>query len=92
VQARVVSMPSWSLFQGQSAEYRESVLPARVKKRVTVEAAASLGWRQWAGDEGIIIGVDRFGASAPGGEVMKHLGFTPENVAGAALKLLGKGT
>ena len=92
VQARVVSMPSWSLFQGQSPEYRESVLPARVKKRVTVEAAASLGWRQWAGDEGIIIGVDRFGASAPGGEVMKHLGFTPENVAGAALKLLGKGT
>jgi transketolase len=91
VRARVVSMPAWNLFQAQSAEYRESVLPARVKKRVTVEAGASLGWRQWAGDEGVIIGVDRFGASAPGGEVMKHLGFTPEHVASAAMKLIGKG-
>jgi transketolase len=90
VKARVVSMPSWSLFKAQSAEYRESVLPSAIKKRVTVEAGASLGWREWAGDEGIVIAVDRFGASAPGAEVLKHLGFTPENVAAAALRLLGK--
>jgi transketolase len=90
VKARVVSMPSWNLFKAQSAEYRESVLPGAIEKRVTVEAGASLGWREWAGDEGSIIAVDRFGASAPGAEVLKHLGFTPENVAASALGLLGK--
>src|SRR5579883_2399755 len=90
VRARVVSMPAWNLFQAQSAEYRQSVLPASVKKRVAVEAAASLGWREWAGAEGIVIGIDRFGASAPGAEVMRHFGFTAENVAAAAMKLMAK--
>jgi len=90
VKARVVSMPSWSLFEGQDAAYRESVLPRGVRKRVTVEAGSPVGWHRWAGDEGTVIGVERFGASAPGQDVLTHLGFTPEHVAAAALRLLGK--
>ncbi len=90
VNARVVSMPSWSLFEAQEDSYRESVLPRSIKKRVTVEAASPIGWHRWAGDEGAVIGVERFGASAPGQEVLEHLGFTPDRVAAAALRLLGK--
>jgi transketolase len=90
VKARVVSMPSWELFDAQDDAYRESVLPKRIKKRVTVEAAASLGWRRWAGDEGTVIGIDRYGASAPGEEIFRHLGITAERVAAEALRLLGK--
>jgi transketolase len=90
VKARVVSMPSWSLFESQEDSYRESVLPRGIKKRVTVEAASPIGWHRWAGDEGTVIGVERFGASAPGQEVLEHLGFTPDRVAAAALRLLGK--
>ncbi len=90
VKARVVSMPSWSLFEAQEDSYRESVLPRGIKKRVTVEAGSPLGWRRWAGDEGSIIGVERFGASAPGQDVLAHLGFTADRVAAAALRLLGK--
>jgi transketolase len=90
VKARVVSMPSWSLFEAQDASYRESVLPRGIRKRVTVEAASPLGWRQWAGDEGAVIGVERFGASAPGQEVLAHLGFTADHVTATALRLLGK--
>ena len=90
VKARVVSMPSWSLFEAQEESYRESVLPRSIRKRVTVEAASPIGWHRWAGDEGAVIGVERFGASAPGQEVLEHLGFTPERVAAAALRVLGK--
>jgi len=90
VKARVVSMPSWSLFEAQEDAYRESVLPRGIKKRVTVEAASPIGWHRWAGDEGAVIGVERFGASAPGQEVLAHLGFTADHVAAAALRLLGK--
>jgi transketolase len=90
VKARVVSMPCWSLFEAQDASYRESVLPRGIKKRVTVEAGSPIGWHRWAGDEGAVIGVERFGASAPGQDVLTHLGFTPEHVAAAALRLLGK--
>ncbi len=90
VRARVVSMPSWSLFEVQDASYRESVLPRNIKKRVTVEAASPIGWHRWAGDEGAVIGLERFGASAPGQEVLDHLGFTADHVASAALRLLGK--
>ncbi|HTS30793.1 MAG TPA: transketolase [Bryobacteraceae bacterium] len=90
VKARVVSMPSWSLFEAQDDSYRESVLPRGIKKRVTVEAASPLGWHRWAGDEGSIIGVGRFGASAPGQDVLAHLGFTADRVTAAALRLLGK--
>ena len=90
VKARVVSMPSWDLFAAQDASYRESVLPKRIKARVAVEAGSPLGWHRWAGDEGAVIGVERFGASAPGEEVLQHLGFTPEHVASAALRVLGR--
>jgi transketolase len=90
VKARVVSMPSWNLFAAQDESYRESVLPKAIKKRVTIEAASSLGWREWAGDEGTIIGLDHYGASAPGDEILKHFGFTAEHVTSAALRLLGR--
>jgi transketolase len=90
VKARVVSMPSWNLFEAQDDAYRESVLPKAVRKRVTVEAGATMGWHKWAGDEGVMIGLDRYGASAPGEEIMRNLGFTPEHVTSAALGLLGR--
>ncbi|MBV8551194.1 MAG: transketolase [Acidobacteriaceae bacterium] len=90
VKARVVSMPSWNLFESQDEAYRESVIPKSSKKRVTVEAGTPYGWHRWAGDEGIIIGIDHFGASAPGAEIMKHFGFTAEHVTCAALQLLGR--
>ena len=90
VNARVVSMPSWELFGAQDAAYRESVLPPAVRKRVTVEAASPFGWERWAGDEGAIVGINRYGASAPGEEIFQHLGLTPENVAATALRVLGR--
>jgi transketolase len=90
VKARVVSMPSWELFKWQDEGYRESILPKAIRKRVTVEAASTMGWAQWAGDEGVIIGIDHYGASAPGAEIMKNFGFTAEHVTSAALRLLGR--
>ncbi len=90
VKARVVSMPSEYLFDAQDEGYRESILPRSIKKRVTVEAGSSYGWHKWAGDEGTIIGIDHFGASAPGAEVMEKFGFTAEHVTSAALRLLGR--
>jgi len=90
VKARVVSMPSWELFDAQDQAYRESVLPKAVKKRVAVEAASPFGWHRWVGDEGSIIGVGTYGASAPGDEILKHYGFTAEHVTAAALRLLGR--
>jgi transketolase len=90
VKARVVSMPSWELFAEQTEAYRESVLPKRIKARVSIEAASPFGWQRWAGDDGVVIGVDRFGASAPGEEVMQHLGITAEHVTSAALRVLGR--
>lgn len=76
----VVSMPSFDLFEKQSAEYKESVLPKAVTKRVAIEAAASFGWERYVGTEGKTITIDHFGASAPGGLVLEKFGFTPENV------------
>ena len=90
VNARVVSMPGWNLFAAQDEAYRERILPAALKKRVTVEAAATFGWERWAGGEGTIIGIDHFGASAPGEEIMEHFGMTAEHVTSAALALLGR--
>ena len=81
---RVVSLPSFELFEAQEAAYRRSVLPAEVKARVTVEAGATLGWERYAGDRGVIVGLDRFGASAPGDDVMRELGFTVDAVVAAA--------
>ena len=90
VKARVVSMPSGNLFAAQDGPYRESVLPKGVRKRVTVEAGATMGWDKWAGDEGTIIGIDHYGASAPGDVILRNFGFTAEHVTAAALQLLGR--
>jgi transketolase len=91
VRVRLVSMPSWELFAEQSEEYRESVLPRKVGARLAVEAARSFGWERWVGTDGAILSVDRFGASAPGGIVLKEYGFTVDHVVERALALLGKG-
>ena len=80
IDARVVSMPCWELFRAQSPDYREEVLPAKVKARLSIEAGSPLGWREWVGDGGRVIGIDRFGASAPFEENFKHYGFTVEHV------------
>jgi transketolase len=90
VKARVVSMPSWNLFEHQSDEYKAKVLPPDVKARVAVEQASTFGWSQYVGPSGIVIGMRRFGASAPIKDLQKKFGFTTENVVAAARKALGK--
>jgi transketolase len=90
VKARVVSFPSWHFFETQDAAYQESVLPKAITKRVTVEAASRFGWHRWAGTDGTTIGIDHFGASAPGDLILKNFGFTAEHVTAAALRLVGK--
>lgn len=86
---RVVSMPSWELFDAQDKAYRESVLPKAVTKRLAVEAAASFGWCKYVGSDGDTVSVDTFGVSAPGGTIMEKFGFTTENVLSRAKALLG---
>ncbi|HME60627.1 MAG TPA: transketolase, partial [Candidatus Binatia bacterium] len=88
IQARVVSMPSWKLFDEQPREYRDSVLPPAIRPRLAVEAALPLGWHRYVGDGGDVIGVERFGASAPGNVVMEKFGFTVDHVVERALALL----
>jgi transketolase len=90
IKARVVSMPSWGLFESQSDEYKAKVLPPDVKARVAVEQAATFGWSQYVGPTGTIIGMRRFGASAPIKDLQKKFGFTTENVVAAARKAIGK--
>jgi transketolase len=89
VAARVVSMPSWELFDAQEREYKDSVLPPNVETRVSVEAGVTMGWERYAGFKGASVGIDRFGASAPGETVLERLGITSEKVANEALELLG---
>lgn len=86
---RVVSMPSWELFEAQDAAYKESVLPKVVTKRLSVEAGVSMGWSKYVGIEGDSVSIDRFGASAPGGVMMEKFGFTIDNVLAKAKALLG---
>ncbi|MBV8369109.1 MAG: transketolase [Candidatus Eremiobacteraeota bacterium] len=86
--ARVVSMPSWKLFDAQDEAYRNSVLPAEVKARMSIEAGATLGWSKYVGDRGIAFGLDHFGTSAPAADIAKDYGFTPEHVADVAAGLL----
>ncbi len=86
---RVVSMPCWEIFDEQSQDYRDSVLPKGVKKRLAVEAGVSMGWCRYVGDEGDTICVDRFGASAPAEVIFEKLGFTVDNVVAKAKALLG---
>ncbi len=83
---RVVSMPSWELFERQSETYKESVLPGNVRARISIEAAATLGWERYVGQNGVAIGVDRFGTSAPSAAIAQAYGFTAENVARIALE------
>lgn len=89
--ARVVSFPSWELFEQQSQDYRDSVLLPSVGARVSIEAGISQGWNKWVGSDGIIMAVDTFGLSAPYKEVYKHFGLTVENVVANTQKLLGRG-
>jgi transketolase len=85
---RVVSMPSWELFDAQSAAYKESVLPRVVRARVAVEAGIGTGWERYVGLDGAVVGMEGFGASGPGGEVMQHFGFTVENVIAKAKEVM----
>jgi transketolase len=87
IPTRVVSMPSQELFEEQTPEYRQEVLPSEVRQRVVIEAATAFGWHRYAGDGGIVIGMDRFGISAPGAAVLEKFGFTPEGVAAKAAAL-----
>ncbi|WP_031499908.1 transketolase [Bryobacter aggregatus] len=90
VQARVVSMPSWELFDAQTEEYRCSVLPPLIRTRLAVEAGATQGWHRYVGDLGQVIGLDHFGASAPAPVLLREYGFTVDNVCKRALALLEK--
>ncbi|MGN7613711.1 transketolase [Magnetococcales bacterium HHB-1] len=90
IASRVVSMPCWELFQSQSDEYQQQILPKEITARISIEAASSLGWHAWVGCQGKVIGVDRFGMSAPGGEILKQLGFSVENVVQSARQLLNR--
>jgi len=90
IDARVVSMPCWELFLEQTQEYRDQVISPEVRARLAVEAGSPLGWHQWVGDQGEVIGITTFGASAPAKENFKHYGFTVENVVQRAKRLLDK--
>ncbi|WP_026696347.1 transketolase [Alkalicoccus chagannorensis] len=87
IETRVISMPSWDRFDKQSDEYKESVLPSHITKRLGMEVAASLGWERYTGIQGDVLAIDTFGASAPGGEIMEKYGFTPENAASRFKKM-----
>jgi transketolase len=90
IRARVVSMPSWEIFERQTPEYRDSVLPPGVKARVAVEQASTFGWERYVGSSGHVIGMRTFGASAPLKALQEKFGFEPERVAASAKELLGK--
>ncbi len=90
IAARVVSFPSWELFEAQDASYRDSVLPSEIKLRVAIEAGISQGWERWVGDKGRIVALDRYGASAPAKVLMEKFGFTVENVIAQVHDLLKK--
>ncbi len=90
IPTRVVSMPCWELFAAQDQAYRDQVLPPSVTARLAVEAASPFGWREWVGDGGDVLGVDHFGASAPGDQVLAAYGFTPDDVTARARALLDR--
>ena len=90
ISVRLVSMPSWELFESQTPEYRDKVLPKSVRAKLVVEAGRSQGWCKYAGNDGEILGIDKFGASAPGEIVMEKYGFTVDAVCKHALALLKK--
>jgi len=88
LRARVISMPSWELFAEQPQEYRDAVILPGIKARVAVEAATTMGWCRWVGDGGDVIGIDRFGASAPAAELFAQFGFTSDNVVQRAVAVV----
>jgi transketolase len=88
---RVVSLPSWDLFEAQPEDYRRSVLPRDVRRRLAIEAASPFGWERYVGDGGRVHGLARFGASAPLKDLARHFGFTAEAVAAEAERLLSGG-
>jgi transketolase len=90
IHVSVISMPSWDRFEAQSEEYKESVIPKNVKKRLAIEMAASLGWHRYVGDEGDVLAIDKFGASAPGEKIMEEYGFHKDNVVAKVKALLQK--
>jgi transketolase len=90
IRSRVVSMPSWDLFDRQPQEYRDSVLPPSVKARVAVEQGSTLGWERYVGDSGRVIGMRTFGASAPLKELQRRFGFAPDRVVATAKEVLGR--
>ncbi len=89
ISTRVVSMPSWELFEAQPQSYRDEVLPPKVKSRISIEAGSEMGWHKWVGSEGAVIGLNRFGESAPYEEVYEHLGLTAEKVVEKGVELKG---
>jgi transketolase len=88
IPTRVVSLPCWELFAAQSREYQDLVIPRSVKARVSIEAGTTLGWERFVGDQGVTIGIDRFGASGPGGTLMKHFGFDADSVVRAVTGII----
>jgi transketolase len=88
IKARVVSMPSWEIFEAQDPGYKQEVLPREVKARLAVEAASPMGWHRYVGADGLVIGMDGFGASAPYKTIYEKLGFTVENVVATAIALV----
>ena len=91
IATRVVSLPCWERFEAQDQAYRDAVLPPEVRKRVSVEVGVSLGWERWVGDEGAIVGLDHFGASAPAGTIFEHFGFTADHVADVGRRVVREG-
>lgn len=90
IRSRVISMPSWDIFEQQTPEYRDSVLPPAVKARVAVEQASTFGWERYVGSSGRVIGMTTFGASAPLKAPQQKFGFEPDRIVTAARQLLGK--
>ncbi len=91
IPTRVVSLPCWERFEAQDPSYRDEVLPPDLRRRVSVEAGISLGWERWVGDEGAIVGLDHFGASAPAGTIFERFGFTTDRVADIGRKVVREG-
>lgn len=90
IRARAVSMPSWDIFERQTQQYRDSVLPPNVKARVAIEQGSTFGWERHIGQHGRVIGMHAFGASAPLKDLQRKFGFEPDQVATTATELLGK--
>ena len=88
IDVNVISMPSWDRFEQQDEEYKNSVLPENVTARVSIEMASTLGWKKYVGDKGIVMGIDTFGASGNGDQLIKEFGFTVENVVKNVEKLV----